>query len=97
MSRAQGFVAQLVDLATPAMRSGAGFHGNCAFRLFGQKRHELGAVQLLAERNRAVGAGSVNLKNLLCKIDADDANFRHVDVLPISTLITFSITASGTL
>jgi len=50
--------------------------------------------QLLAEQDRSGGIGSVNLKNVLCQVQADCAHFSH-RCLPWVLINTSTLTQLG--
>ncbi|KKM96305.1 hypothetical protein LCGC14_1179510 [marine sediment metagenome] len=59
------------------MHASGGMHLHEARRLLRHEPRELRPLQLFAEQSRTVGGGPVQLKYVLCKVDADDANFFH--------------------
>jgi hypothetical protein len=70
-------MAKLLEFASPAMCCGASLHGNNAVGLLGKEHKHLPPRKLLAKHNRPVGARAMQLENALCKVNADDGNFRH--------------------
>jgi hypothetical protein len=70
-------VAMLLEFASPAMGRGASLHGNNAVGLLGKEHQHLTPRKLLAKHNRPVVARAMQLENALCKVNADDGNFRH--------------------
>ena len=70
-------MAQLEQLPRPVMRRGAGFHANQAGRLFLEKRLHLTPPQLTSDDNATFGINTVDLKNILRKINTYRDNFIH--------------------
>ena len=59
------------------MCRGASLHGNNAVGLLSKEHQYLTAGKLLAKYNRPVVARPMQMENALCKVNADDRNFRH--------------------
>jgi hypothetical protein len=59
------------------VRRGAGFHSNNASRVLREEREQLSSRNLFTEYDGSIDARAVQMKNALCKIDPDDANFGH--------------------
>jgi hypothetical protein len=65
------------QLPGPMMRRGTGLHANQAGGLFLEEGQHLGSPQLPAEHNRTFPINTVDLKNVLRKIDTYCDNFLH--------------------
>jgi hypothetical protein len=56
---------------------GASLHRNNVDGLLGKEHQHLTAKKLLAKHDRPVVARSMQMENALCKVNADDGNFRN--------------------
>lgn len=70
-------VAQFSDLTTLAVSCSTSLHGDHTPGLLGEKVEKLVSIYLLAKSNSPIGAGAVELKHVLCQVDANYANFCH--------------------
>jgi hypothetical protein len=61
------------------MCTGAGFHPDQAGRQAGEETHQLCATQSLGDHHPAALVDAVDLKHLLCQIQANRRNL-HLDV-----------------
>ena len=70
-------MAKFADLPAPEMRTVTGFHRDNAGRQLSEECRDLISSQLLAQHRPARDVGSMNLKDILRKIEPDRDNFRH--------------------
>jgi hypothetical protein len=70
-------VPDFPNRAGPVVGARAGLHRDRASGLPRKERQDLTAPQLAPENDRTVGARPVHLKNVLRKIQPDDANLIH--------------------
>jgi len=70
-------MAEPAEFPAPVVRGPAGLHGHEARRQRCHELRELWPGQFLAENCASVRRSAMNLEDLLCQVDADDANLIH--------------------
>ena len=79
-------VARTLQFPRPVMRAAASFHHDEALRMLCHEALELRSRQVLAEKRPPARGRAMQREQVLCRVDADDANFLHG--CPLVSLVT---------